>query len=111
MIFPEIKNEHEKIQPSEPFFVPLAIPLTAGPGALTTVVFLSTQQPDKKFAWFVAITMASITVGLVLISGRLVSKLLGEKGLTALERLSGMMLTAMAVQMLLVGIHSYFKLD
>jgi len=110
MIFPEKKDEQENNSYYEPFFVPLAIPLTAGPGALTTVLLLSTQQPNKKFLWFIAITLAAITVSLILLSGRLVSKFLGENGLTALERLSGMMLTAMAVQMFLEGIHSYFKL-
>ena len=110
MIFPEEKHNPEKASTSEPFFVPLAIPMTAGPGALTTAMLFSTQQPDKKFIWFMAITAASTVVGMILLIGRSLSKYLGEKGLLALEKLSGMMLTAMAVQMFLSGINVYFRL-
>lgn len=111
MIFPEEKNYEGSHPTNEPFFVPLAIPMTAGPGALTAVLLFSTQQPEKKLIWFTAITIASVVVGLVLLGGRHFGKYLGERGLTALEKLSGMMLTAMAVQMLLSGINAYFKLN
>jgi MarC family membrane protein len=110
MIFPERKDGDEKQLEGEPIFVPLAIPMTAGPGALTTVMLFSTTQPDKKLVWIVAITVASIVVGIVLLGGRYLSKYFGERGLIALERLSGMMLTAMAVQMFLSGINAYFRL-
>ncbi|EKE01170.1 MAG: multiple antibiotic resistance (MarC)-related protein [uncultured bacterium] len=110
MIFPEENRNSVKPSTHEPFFVPLAIPMTAGPGALTTVMLLSTTQPEKKFTWIVAITIASIIVGAILIGGRYLSKFLGERGLIALERLSGMMLTAMAVQMFLSGVNAYFRL-
>lgn len=110
MIFPEREDAEEKQPAGEPFFVPLAIPMTAGPGALTTVMLFSTTQPDKKLVWIVAITVAAAVVGVVLLGGRYLSKYLGERGLIALERLSGMMLTAMAVQMFLSGINAYFRL-
>jgi len=110
MIFPEEMDQAEKQSTGEPFFVPLAIPMTAGPGALTTVMLFSTTQPEKKLVWILAITAAAIVVGAVLLGGRYLSKYLGEKGLIALERLSGMMLTAMAVQMFLSGINAYFQL-
>jgi len=110
MIFPEEKRHTKRPSESEPFFVPLAIPMTAGPGALTTVMLFSTTQPDKKLIWIAAITTASFVVGVILLAGHYLSKYLGEKGLIALERLSGMMLTAMAVQMFLSGINAYFRL-
>jgi multiple antibiotic resistance protein len=110
MIFPEEKLDAEKQSTHEPFFVPLAIPMMAGPGALTTVMLFSTKQPDKKLIWILAITIASIIVGAILLGGRYLSKYLGERGLVALERLSGMMLTAMAVQMFLSGVNAYFRL-
>ncbi len=109
MIFPE-KADTESPPEGEPFFVPLAIPITAGPGALTTVLLLATQQPDKKFLWFMAITIAATIVGVTLLGGKYLSKYLEKKGLVALEKLSGMMLTAIAVQMFLSGINSYFTL-
>jgi multiple antibiotic resistance protein len=110
MIFPEEADQSEKQLTGEPFFVPLAIPMTAGPGALTTVMLFSTTQPEKKFVWILAITAAAIVVGTVLLGGRYLSKYLGDRGLLALEKLSGMMLTAMAVQMFLSGINDYFRL-
>ncbi|MEI8054874.1 MAG: MarC family protein [bacterium] len=110
MIFPEAIDQTEKQSTSEPFFVPLAVPMTAGPGALTTVILFSTTQPEKKFVWILAITAAALVVGTILLGGRYLSKYLGERGLIALEKLSGMMLTAMAVQMFLSGINAYFRL-
>jgi multiple antibiotic resistance protein len=110
MIFPGEKNKAERLNTMEPFFVPLAVPLTAGPGALTTVMLFATQQPDKRLLWFLAIAIASVAVGATLLAGRYLSNYLGERGLVALERLSGMMLTAMAVQMFLSGVNSYFRL-
>jgi MarC family membrane protein len=111
MIFPENNQGSNKNKTSEPFFTPLATPLTAGPGALATVMLLATKQPEKKFLWLIAITFASLTVGIILLGGRYLSNYLGEKGLIALEKLSGMVLTAMAVQMFLSGINTYFKLS
>ncbi|MBU0744145.1 MAG: MarC family protein [Gammaproteobacteria bacterium] len=111
MIFPEDKNKLDNPQTSEPFFVPLALPMTAGPAALTTVMLLSSQHPDQKIIWAIVITIASTMVGIILLSGRYLSKWLGEKGLIAIERLSGMMITAMAVEMFLSGINAYFMLN
>lgn len=110
MIFPEKKSELTYNNSHEPFFVPLAIPMTAGPGALTTVMLFASHLPEKKLIWIMAITIASVVVGIILLAGRYLSSHLGEKGLTAIERLSGMMLTAMAVQMFLSGINDYFNL-
>jgi multiple antibiotic resistance protein len=110
MIFPETKQKDEKANCSEPFFVPLAIPITAGPGALTTAMLLATQHPDKRLFLLLAVTLASLISCLILLAGRYLSHYLGEKGLIALERLSGMMLTAMAVQMFLTGVDAYFRM-
>ena len=110
LIFPEEKHKNEKQHSGEPFIVPLAIPITAGPGALTTVMLLATEYSDKKALWAIAIIIATFAYGLIVLGGRYLSKYLGERGLVAVERLSGMMLTAMAVQMLLTGLDAYFKL-
>ena len=110
MIFPKENASEEKQPASEPFLVPLAIPMTAGPGTIATVMLLSSKQPDKKLLWVMAIAIASIIVGATLICGRYLSKYLGQRGLTALERLSGMILTAIAAQMFLSGVNAYFKL-
>jgi multiple antibiotic resistance protein len=111
MIFPpEPTPENERHIPREPFIVPLAIPLTAGPASMATVMLFASQYPDKKSILVLVISLASLIVGAILLSARYLSNILGEKGLIALERLSGMILTAMAVQMLLAGLNGYFKL-
>ncbi|MCL5260582.1 MAG: NAAT family transporter [Gammaproteobacteria bacterium] len=110
MIFPEEKHSNERQLKSEPFIVPLAIPLTAGPGALTTVMLFASQHPEKRILWLFAIFIASFIACMVILGARLLSNFFSERGLIALERLSGMMLTAMAVQMLLSGLDAYFRL-
>lgn len=110
MVFPEHRHEKSHHASGEPFMVPLAIPMTAGPGAMTTVMLLATQHTDHKFMVFSALTIAAVTFGCIVLSSRYLSKILGEKGLIALERLSGMMLTAVAVQMFLTGLDGYFRL-
>jgi len=110
MVFPEHRRERNRHVSGEPFIVPLAIPITAGPGAMTTVMLLATQHPDHKFIVLFALTLASVAFGCIVLGAPYFSKVLGEKGLSALERLSGMMLTAVAVQMFLAGLDGYFKL-
>jgi len=115
MIFPPeekevIEKELKTKLKKEPFFVPFAVPLTAGPAAMTTIMLFVTAQPDKKLSWLVAIFLASSICGIVLLSSSYVSKVLGEKGLIAMERLMGMLLTAMSVQMFLSGVTTYFQI-
>lgn len=111
LIFPTAKEKSEVTMVGEPFIVPLAIPTTAGPGAMTTVMLFASQNNGKATSLFIIlIAVASLACG-VLLSARYLSKYLGERGLVALERLSGMMITAMAVQMFLTGITNYFRLQ
>jgi len=109
MIFPPHEDQREK-QIGEPFIVPLAIPLTAGPSAIAAVLLLSTQQPDMMFSWFTAVTMATTACTAILLCAGQLRKILGQKGLVAIERLMGMILTTVSVQMFLDGIDHYFKL-
>jgi multiple antibiotic resistance protein len=113
MTFPAPKdktlNADEKPK-SEPFIVPLAIPITAGPASLTTVILFVSTQPDKKLFWFTIISIASFGCLLVTLSARYLSKILGERGIIAMERLMGMILTAISVQMFLTGLTTYFRL-
>jgi len=110
MIFPTEDRSPAKPSSQEPLFVPIAMPMTAGPGTLTTVMLLSSSHPEKRLSWLIAITAASAVIASIMLSGRYLNKYLGEKGLIALERLSGMMLTAMAVQMFLSGVNDYFRI-
>jgi len=93
----------------EPFIVPLAIPLVAGPSAMTTVTLFGSQSPEQIWKWFIALAIASTISTIILLFANQLRKLLGPKGLIAMERLMGMVLTTVAVQMFLSGLDSYFK--
>jgi MarC family membrane protein len=88
----------------EPLLVPLAIPLLAGPSALATVVLLASRQPDRAWSWTAAIVLAMVVVWAVLASAQVLSRRLGPSGLVALERFMGLLLAAMAVEMLISGV-------
>lgn len=108
MIFPaKEKQDHDYIA-AEPFIVPLAIPLLAGPSALATVLVFSAQSPEKNWLWFAAIAIAAAASLIVLLFAIKLQKLLGKKLLTAMEHLMGMLLTTIAIQMLLSGVQDYF---
>jgi MarC family membrane protein len=91
----------------EPFIVPLAIPSIAGPTAIATVIVLASGAPQRLPEWIVALTAAiAVTLALLLFAEK-ISKLVGERGLLAFERLMGLILTAVAVEMLLRGIEVF----
>ena len=93
----------------EPFIVPLAIPSITGPTAIATVILMVSRAPQRMLEWIAAATIAMlITLSLLLFAERL-SKLVGERGLLAFERLMGLILTAIAVEMLLQGIQSFVR--
>jgi len=108
MIFPH-PDEAKSYQKTEPFIVPLAIPLIAGPSTITMVMLLANQAPHQMFQWFNALFIAWLITTLILISANFFSKILGERGLIAVERLMGMILTTMAVQMFLTGFEQVLK--
>jgi MarC family membrane protein len=91
----------------EPLIVPLAIPLIAGPSALATVMLMATREPDKLGMWAVAITVTMLLAALVLVSGDKLQRWLGDRAMQAIERLMGLILTAIAVEMLLTGIREF----
>jgi MarC family membrane protein len=93
----------------EPFIVPLAIPAMAGPTAIATVMLLVSRAPERLLEWLAAIAAAmALSIALLLFAER-VAKRIGERGLTALERLMGLLLTAVAVEMLLRGIEGFVR--
>ncbi len=92
----------------EPFVVPLAIPLVAGPAVLSIIMILSAQQPNKLVT-LAAILAASVVNSAVLILSFPISNLLGRRGLAAIERLSGMILVLMSVDMVMGGIAEFMK--
>jgi MarC family membrane protein len=92
---------------AEPFLVPLAIPSIAGPSALATVMLMASRDPSRLPAWIAALTAAMAVTTLVLLGAYRLQHLLGERGMLAVERLMGLLLTALAVQMLLDGVRAF----
>jgi len=90
----------------EPLIVPLAIPVVAGPSAMAYVILISTQYPDRRWEWLAALGLAWVASVVVLLAADALAKWLGERVITAIERLMGMILTTLAVQMLLDGFRS-----
>ena len=104
MIFPTRDGLMGPQPNGEPFIVPLAIPLIAGPSVLAMLMLMTQSSPGKMTHWFFALIIAwTITAVILLIAPKLL-KVLRERGLIALERLMGMLLVMMAVQMLIDGV-------
>lgn len=93
----------EAAPPGEPFIVPLAIPYVAGPSALAAVLFITSREPSRRWEWLVAVVLAWAVSGLIIALASRLRHVLGDRGLLALERLMGMVLVAVAVQMLMTG--------
>jgi MarC family membrane protein len=94
--------------PREPFIFPLAVPLLAGPSAMATVLLLASRQPDKLTQWVAAVTVAILVCGTVMLAASRIRRLLGESVVSAVEKLMGLVLTAIAVEMILAGLKRYF---
>lgn len=107
MIFPQPGGIMNLPEGGEPFIVPLAIPMIAGPSTMAALILLSNQEPNKMTQWTIALCAAWMISALILMMSNKVHRLLGEKGLTAVERLMGMILVMIAIQMLLNGIGNY----
>ncbi len=111
MIFPTQEGMFGLNLDREPFIVPLAIPLIAGPSALASVLLLVTREPARMAAWIVALVSAWMVTAIILVSSSYLSRSLGLRGLVALERLMGMILTTIAVQMFLNGVRQFNSLS
>lgn len=92
----------------EPFIFPLAVPLLAGPSAMATVLLLASRQPERLWTWMGALTVAMAVSGAVLLAADRLRKLLGASMVAAIEKLMGLVLTAIAVEMILAGLKRYF---
>ncbi len=108
MIFPQQHGLMGYQPDGEPFLVPIAIPLVAGPSVLAMLILMTTSQPGNMTNWFFALIMAWFFTSLLLQLAPFLLKFLKQRGLTALERLMGMILVMLAVQMLLDGFKELF---
>jgi len=106
MIFP--KRNHLKVPDREPFIFPLAIPAVAGPGAITTVMIYALQA-DNPYWMITPILIAWGCTSIVLLASSNLKLFLGQKGLMACERLGGMVISLLAVQMFTTGVIDLFR--
>jgi MarC family membrane protein len=107
MVFPHAEGIFGETGETGTFIVPLAIPAIAGPSALATVLLLVSREPQRVFAWVAALSLATLASALVMISAQAISRWIGKRGMIAMERLMGLVLTAIAVEMLLAGIERF----
>lgn len=93
----------------EPFIVPLAVPLIAGPSVMATIIILSAANPSSWPNWLIAIILAWIPTALILIFSERLSHKINTKFISAMENLMGMLLTALAVEMFINGVKMAFE--
>ena len=108
MIFPGPGSMFGETE-AEPFIVPMAIPMIAGPSAMASVMLLGSQQPDRMGDWSLALALAWGATAVILFSATYLYKALGQAFLVAIERLMGMLLVAISVQMLMDGVSAWLK--
>jgi MarC family membrane protein len=108
MIFAEAGDMFGIATDGEPLVVPLAVPLMAGPSAMTTVMLFMAKEPSRWPEWLAALVMAWMASSLILLSSEPLSRILGKKGLSAMERLMGMILVTVSVEMLISGFRQAF---
>jgi MarC family membrane protein len=103
MIFPPPPTD-QALPKGEPLIVPLAIPMIAGPSALATVMLLVSQAPHRRLEWIAALTMAIAVGACILALAERIQRVLGERFVIAMERLMGLILVALSVEMLVRAI-------
>lgn len=108
MVFPDRAVQLGSPGDDEPFIVPLATPMMAGPSGIAFLLLLASKEPDRLGEWMLALVLASVISATILIMGSRIARLLGTKGMRAAERLMGMLLILIAVQMMTNGISLYW---
>jgi multiple antibiotic resistance protein len=109
MIFPSPYGLMGETPDGEPFVVPLAIPAVAGPSAFAISMLLVTSDPSRMLDWSIALVAAWAATAVILMAAPLLLRALGHRGLIAMERLMGMILVIIAVQMFFDGIQAFLQ--
>jgi small neutral amino acid transporter SnatA (MarC family) len=103
MIFPGPASAAPDL-PGEPLIVPLAIPAIAGPSAMATVMLLVSQAPERRMEWVAALSVTMLVGAIVLVLAERILRVIGDRVVMAIERLMGLILVAVSVEMLLRGV-------
>lgn len=107
MVFPSPEGVYGQPPGGEPFIVPLAVPALAGPSALATVLLLVSRDPQRTWAWVAAIAVVMAVSAVILAFAERLQLWLGERVTVAFERLMGLVLAAIAVELMLRGIKTF----
>ncbi len=107
MIFPSIKLSFETEGVGEPLIVPLATPMLAGPSAIAMVLLLGTSGVGSMTGRLASVGIAWLAAAIVLVIGMRIAARIGKRTLVAIERLMGMLLVAISVEMLLSGLRAF----
>jgi multiple antibiotic resistance protein len=108
MIFPP-RGVEATAPADEPFIVPLAMPMVAGPSTIAILLLLSSTEPARVWEWCTALVIAWAATTLLLTASPFMMRVLGDRGLRAMERLMGMLLVLLATQMLLNGVREFVE--
>jgi len=110
MIFPDGGTKQgEEDDAVEPFIVPIAIPLISGPSAMATAMLIAGSNPRRMPEWIGALALTIFVTFVVFRLSTWIQRRLGDQVITAMERLMGLILTAVSIEMLLHGITAYVK--
>jgi MarC family membrane protein len=107
MVFPTPEGIFGQAPGGEPFIVPLAVPALAGPSALATVLLLVSRDPEGLWQWVAAIAVVMAVSALLLAFSERIMRFLGERVTLAFERLLGLVLAAIAVELMLRGVKTF----
>ncbi|HTA65084.1 MAG TPA: YhgN family NAAT transporter [Xanthomonadaceae bacterium] len=110
MIFPSPEGMFGDVPEGEPFIVPLAIPFIAGPSGMASVMLLSHSNPQRNADWSIALVIAWLATAAILFAATYLYKVLGSRVLVAVERLMGMLVVTLSVQMFLDGLGVYLHI-
>jgi small neutral amino acid transporter SnatA (MarC family) len=109
MIFPTEGGAVGDANSTEPLIVPIAVPALAGPSALATVMLLNAQSPAAIMVHAGSIVAVMTVCGLILVAAGPIARAVGDRGIKASERLMGLVLAAVSVQMMLDGIALFVR--
>jgi small neutral amino acid transporter SnatA (MarC family) len=109
MIFPSAEGMFGDVPEGEPFIVPLAIPFIAGPSGMASVMLMSHSDPQRTVDWSIALLIAWLATAVILFAATYLYKLLGVRVLAAVEKLMGMLVVTLSVQMLLDGVAAWLR--
>ena len=103
MIFPPPPQD-SPVPVAEPLIVPLAIPALAGPSAMATVLLLVSQAPERRLEWVAALSVTMAVCAVVLLLAERLQRVVGLRVVSAFERLMGLILVSISVEMLIRGL-------